>query len=193
MNMKKSELKLVLSFIGILWAVHFLNIMLPWELRSYGLVPRTLHGLLGILFGPFLHANMAHLMNNSVPLLVLGLAFLSLYRNHLVDSLIIILLIHGIGVWLFGRLAVHIGASGLVYGFITYLILFGFMRKEPVSIFLAVAVALYYGGSLLSGILPIHRFISWEGHLFGAMGGVFAAYLTRGEENREAQEAISPI
>ncbi|MDH3599714.1 MAG: rhomboid family intramembrane serine protease [Candidatus Tectomicrobia bacterium] len=171
--MNKSELKLVFSFIGILWGIHFLNIILPWELRALGLLPRTLRGLWGILFAPFLHANLAHLISNSVPLLVLSLAFLSLYRKHLVDAFIIILLIHGSGVWIFGRLAVHFGASGLLYGLITYLIIFGFLRKKPVSICLAVAVAIYYGGTLLLGILPIYRFISWEGHLFGAIGGIF--------------------
>ena len=190
--MKKCDLKLVLSFMGILWGIHFLNIILPWELRTLGLSPRTLHGLWGILFAPFLHANLAHLMSNSIPLLVLGLAFLSLYRQHLVDAFIIILLTQGIGVWIFGRVAVHFGASGLVYGLITYLIIFGVLRKKPVSICLAVAVAIYYGGTLLLGILPIYRFISWEGHLFGAIGGILAAFLTREEEQREAREPIAP-
>ena len=191
--MKKSALNLVLSFIGILWGIHFLNMILPWELRHLGLFPRTLHGLLGIPFAPLLHSSLSHLISNSIPLLVLGLALLSFYRQHLVDSVIIILLIGGIGVWVFGRSSVHIGASGLVYGLITYLIVFGFLRKNPVSICLAVSVAIYYGGVLLSGILPTHRFISWEGHLFGAIGGVAAAYLTREEEKREAQEVSSPI
>jgi membrane associated rhomboid family serine protease len=144
-------------------------------LDAFGIVPRTPAGLLGIATAPLLHADTAHLVANAVPLLVmLALLFWDRhYRPHL--TLGMVWIASGAGTWLIGRGdAVHIGASSLVYGLVAYLIVSGFLMKSVRSAVVAIVVLVAYGG-IFYGILPQTGWISWEGHLSGAIAGVLAA------------------
>ncbi|BAD80449.1 hypothetical protein syc2259_c [Synechococcus elongatus PCC 6301] len=164
--------------LGTMWAIALVNSLLfSNRLVFYGIRPRNLGGLWGILFAPFLHLNLAHLLANTVPFLVLGgLIILRSLRDFWV-TLGITLLVSGLGVWLFGSArSVHVGASGLVFGFFGFLLSSSlFDRSLPTLIFAVVAFFLY--GSLIWGVLPLQDGVSWEGHLFGFVGGAIAAKL----------------
>jgi len=142
----------------------------------YGVIPRTPIGLVGIPVMPFLHANFHHLISNTVPLLVL-LILLSGSRAESWEVVATIVVLGGALLWIFGRPAVHIGASGLISGLTAFLILSGFLEQRIVPLFIAIVVGFLYGTSLLLGVLPrLHSPVSWEGHLFGAIAGGIVAY-----------------
>jgi membrane associated rhomboid family serine protease len=144
-------------------------------LDRYGIVPRTLLGLRGILFSPLLHANFAHVGANALPLFVLLTLFLADTHYHRLRSLTMIWLLSGLGTWLIGRgNAVHIGASSLIYGLVAYLVVAGWLMKSWRSALVALFVLFLYGG-IAYGVLPQAGAISWEGHLCGAVAGVWAA------------------
>ncbi|MCI5145448.1 MAG: rhomboid family intramembrane serine protease [Candidatus Electrothrix sp. AR3] len=159
-----------------IWAVFLIDFLLPLQLNAYGIIPRTSRGLIGILFTNMLHANFRHLISNTVPLFVLSLLMVLFYRKIFIESLVIIIACGGILVWIFARPANHIGASMLIYGLAAFLVSYGLMKKKIVPVVVSIVVAFVYGGGMLSGILPTQVFISWEGHLFGAVGGTIAAY-----------------
>jgi len=162
-----------------IWAVYLVDFILPLRLNAYGIVPRTAGGLLGIPLTNFLHVNLRHLISNTVPLFVLSLLLTLFYRKIFFHVLIVIISSGGLLVWLLARSANHIGASMLIYGLAAFLISYGLLKRELIPVIVSIVVALIYGLSMLGGMLPFHGFISWEGHLFGAVGGVFAAYLFR--------------
>lgn len=162
------------AFITIIWIVFALDIFLPLE--SYGLVPRTLHGLIGIVAMPFLHGDFAHLLGNTIPLAVTML-LLAGSRANSGGIVVIIALLCGGGLWLFGRPALHIGASGVVFGLIAFHVFAGIFEKRLQSLILTVVVGLLYASTLLQGIVPFQRGVSWEGHLIGAIAGAFVALL----------------
>jgi len=176
----QEELKGILAFLGVVWAVFLIDSVVPGEFNSLGLIPRTLRGLTGVLTMPFLHANLQHLVSNTVPLFVL-LALLAGSRARSWEIVLGVLLLGGVLLWVCGRAAVHIGASGLVFGLAAFLIVSGFLERRLLAMAISVLVLLLYGGSLLTGVLP--RFgssISWDGHLCGAVAGALVAYgLTR--------------
>lgn len=162
-----------------IWAIYLLDLILPIRFNAYGVVPRTTGGLIGIPFSTFLHANLRHLVSNTIPLFVLTLLLALFYRKIFFNVILVIIGCGGILVWIFARTANHIGASMLIYGLAAFLISYGLVRRELVPVIVSIVVALVYGVGMLGGMLPFHGFISWEGHLFGAVGGVFAAYLFR--------------
>jgi membrane associated rhomboid family serine protease len=144
-------------------------------LDAGGIRPRTEAGLWGILFAPFLHAGFAHLLANTVPLLVLGWLVLLRGRRVFLSVTAVALLLGGLGVWLFGGPdTVHVGASGLVFGYLGYHFLRGYWERSRSAILIAVVAGVLYG-SAMWGILPIRRGVSWESHLFGFAGGAAAA------------------
>ena len=146
-------------------------------LDAYGVRPWSINGLRGILFAPFLHAGFPHLIANTVPFLVLGwLVMIKQVRDFVMVTLIV-MIISGLGIWVFGKpSSVHLGASSLIFGYFGFLLLRGYFERSPHSIFFSVIVAVLYGG-LLWGVLPGQTGISWQGHLFGFVGGGLAAYL----------------
>ena len=177
----REELNGVLVFVGVIWCVFFVGLVAPFKLDSFGVTPRTLVGLVGIPAMPFLHANLAHLLSNTIPLTVL----LLLLAGSKAKSWAIvaeIVLLGGVLLWLFGRQATHVGASGLISGLIVFLMVSGFLEKRIVPLVISVAVGFLYGGTLLWGILPrLGSQVSWDGHLFGAIaGGIIAYLLTKG-------------
>ncbi len=174
----REELNGVATFIGVLWAVYLLDWILPIQFADWGLVPRTLRGLVGIPLSPFLHASLAHLLGNTIPLAIL-LVLLAGSRARSWETVIEIVLVGGSLLWIFGRPAVHIGASGLVYGLIAYLIVSGFREQRLVPLAVAILVGFLYGGTLLWGVLPsVGSQVSWDGHLCGAIaGGLFGYFV----------------
>ena len=186
---------LLLIFVAAIWLVYLVNILVfGGDLNRYGLAPMALPyrflsefelsvpylagSLRGILLAPFLHGSFSHLMSNTFPLLLLG-GFVTLRGTKtLVGLSLFVIVLGGLLVWLVGRPAIHIGASGLVFGYFGYLVAQGWYERSFVSIAVAVAVLLLYGG-IIFGVLPQAGFISWEGHLFGLIAGVLAARMGR--------------
>ena len=173
----RRELHLILGFVALLWAICLLDYLLPLELTQFGLVPRTLWGLLGIGTMPFLHGGIGHLLSNTFPLLIL-LGLLAGSRSNSVEVVLLLIIATGSLLWLCGRSMSHVGASGLVYALIGYLLAAGYWERRPVSIAIALIVLFLYGGSLLWGFLPLQKYISWDGHLCGFISGLLVAYFT---------------
>jgi membrane associated rhomboid family serine protease len=175
----REEIHGVVLFVGTIWAVYFVSLVYP-NVDRYGVVPRRLGGLVGIAAMPFLHANLQHLISNTVPLVIL-LILVAGSRAESWEVVAVISCLGGLLLWIFGRPAVHIGASGLISGLATFLILSGFLEQRIVPLLIALLVGFLYGGTVLLGVVP--RFgsqVSWDGHLFGAIAGGLVAYaLTR--------------
>jgi len=158
----------------VLFLIFYVNQFLGGRLNYFGIIPRTGWGLLGILFSPLLHYNQAHLTANGVSLFLL-LVILFSHREYRPEvALASIWLLSGLGTWLIGRPSVHIGASGVIYGVVTYLIAAAWWLRSWRSAFLAVLILFLYGG-IFYGMLPHAGFVSWEAHLSGAIAGVLAA------------------
>lgn len=202
MRDKLGALLILLMFVALIWLVHLVNgFVFDGGLNRYGLSPMALpyrwlsefelsvpyltRSLRGILFSPLLHGGFSHLMSNTLPLLILG-GFVALRgARTFVGVSLFVMLLGGLLVWLVGRPAIHIGASGLVFGYFGYLLAQGWYDRSFVSILVAVVVVMLYGG-IIFGALPQGGFISWEGHLFGLIAGGLAA---RGSRNKnEADE-----
>nr|WP_290227410.1 rhomboid family intramembrane serine protease [Trichocoleus desertorum] len=166
------------SFIVCIWLLEIIDLFVFRNaLNLYGIRPRSISGLWGILFAPFLHGGLGHLMANTIPFLVLGwFVMLREISDFFIVSLITILA-SGLGVWLFGSAnSIHIGASGVVFGYFGFLVSRGYFERSMVGIAVSLLVGTLYG-SLIWGVLPIRNGISWEGHLFGFLGGLLAARL----------------
>ncbi|MDZ7637101.1 MAG: rhomboid family intramembrane serine protease [Bryobacterales bacterium] len=171
---------LAFALVCVIWAVFAVDALFPvLGLHRYGIHPRTLFGLAGILFAPLLHAGLYHVAVNTVPLFVMLVLLHVQSAKRAGGALVQIWLLTGLGSWLIGRSGfIHIGASGLVYGLLTYLIAAGFYQRDWKSILIGGVVLFSYGG-LLWRILPTYWFISWEAHLCGAVAGVLVASWTR--------------
>lgn len=169
----------VLGLVAAMWAVFLVNAALGDLLvRTLGIAPRDVGGLDGVVFAPLLHGGVQHLASNTLPLLVLGfLAFLEGARRF-AAAIGICWLTSGIGTWIFGD-GLTIGASGVVFGLFTYLITRGFYNRDWKQILLAAVLFAVYG-SILWGVLPtVGSDVSWQAHLFGALGGILAAFLLK--------------
>ena len=180
-------------FIGAIWVVYFVSLVFP-GVDQYGVIPRRLGGLVGIAAMPFLHANLQHIISNTIPLFVL-LILLAGSRAESWEVVIIIAVLGGLLLWIFGRPAVHIGASGLISGLAAFLILSGFLEQRIIPLLIALLVGFLYGGSLILGIVPhFGSQVSWDGHLCGAIAGGFVAYvLTRGSRLRSRESLAMSV
>lgn len=169
--------RLMVLLVILLWVIEGLDFVL-WnvDLDWYGIRPRTGLGLRNIFFAPWLHVNFSHLLANTVPLAVLGWLVAYQGRRRFVTVSLIVMLISGLGVWLFGSpQSLHLGASGVIFGYWGFLLAYGFWARQFTALLVAVLVFIFYG-SLLWGLLPIWPGVSWTGHLFGFLGGIAAAY-----------------
>ena len=173
----------------MLWVIAALDHFTGLDLHRFGVVPRDSASVLGIPLHVFVHDGFFHLLSNTGPLLVLGGLVGMRGAGTLLAVSIFITVFAGAGVWLVGRDGVHIGASSLVFGYFGYLVARGFFERSFMSILIAVAVAVFYGG-LFFGLLPLGGFVSWEGHLFGLIGGVILAWVS-GRDRRDRQAANS--
>lgn len=167
---------IVIAFVALLWVIEIAGAVLPVSLDGFGIVPRSVDGLSGILSAPLLHVGFGHLIANSGPLLVLGFVLFLSGTRTAVAATVVIWLIAGVGTWLTGAPgSVHLGASGVVFGWIVYLVVRGFVTRHWVEIVVGVIVLAVYGG-VLWGALPGTPGVSWQSHLFGAVGGAIAAF-----------------
>lgn len=177
----KARVALLALFVGSMWAVFFVSAALPFlQLNRHGVVPRTMSGLQGILFAPWLHAGLWHIMANTGGLIVLGWLAMWPRVANFWHATIGAMLGAGLCAWLLGApYSVHIGASGVVFGYAGYLVARGFYTRSILSMLVALFVASSYGLSMLFGALPIYPGVSWQSHVGGALGGIIAARLSR--------------
>ncbi len=168
-------LRTLAALVAILWAVELVNALDSYRLDRDGIVPRSVSHLDGIVFAPFLHASFSHLLSNTVPFVILGFAIALAGAGRLLLVSLIVALVSGAGTWLTAPGGtVTVGASGVVFGYATYLISRGLFNRRIVEIALGLVVLLLFGGALAYDLIP-HAGISWEAHLFGGIGGVLAA------------------
>jgi membrane associated rhomboid family serine protease len=168
-------LRALLALVAIMWAVELVNVLDDYRLDRDGIVPRSASHLDGVLFAPFLHASFSHLLGNTVPFVILGFAIALAGAGRLLLVSLIVALVSGLGTWLTAPAGtVTVGASGIVFGYAAYLVSRGLFDRRIGEIALGVLVALLFGGALLSDLVP-RSGISWQAHLFGAIGGVLAA------------------
>ncbi len=181
-----------LRFVALLWVVHGIQYLFNLDLGYYGIYPREVIGLRGIVLAPLIHGSWGHLLSNTPPLFALSAMLLFFYRRVAIPSFILIYLLTGLMVWLFGRSVFHIGASGVIYGLVAFLFWSGIFRRNARAIALALIVVFYYG-SMFMGILPGQEGISWESHLLGALVGIVVAFASRGQlEEAEKQLRSKP-
>jgi membrane associated rhomboid family serine protease len=167
---------LVAVMAAVMWAVEIVDVV-AGDLDSAGIRPRDPEGLVGIVAAPFLHGGFGHLFGNTIPFVVLGAVIALSGLMRVVSVTAIVALVGGLGVWLVApATTLHIGASGIVFGFITYLIARGLWSRRALHLVVGFIVLFVYGGTLLFGFVPTPG-VSWQGHAFGAVGGVLAAWL----------------
>ena len=167
-----------LLFVLILWVIRLVEVQFDLDFAKYGILPRTVSGLKGILLSPFIHGDWKHLFNNSVPLIILGWAMFYFYRSLALKVILWSFVLSGFYTWISARYAHHIGASGLVYALFGFLMISGFLRKYIPLVAVSFLVAFLYG-SLVWGILPWDKSISWEGHFWGLLVGLVLAIIYR--------------
>ena len=174
----KRPLTIIGSFIVLLWIIEIIDqLLFRQSLDNFGVHPRSLIGLWGILWAPFLHRGFQHLIANTGPILVLGTIIMisRSVRDFFITSLIVIL-VGGFGTWLIGPAdSVHLGASGLIFGYFGFLLISAYFERSCRSVAIALVVLLLYSG-IIWGVLPQGNGISWQTHLFGFVGGWIAAY-----------------
>jgi membrane associated rhomboid family serine protease len=184
---RTNGLLLVAAMVALMWMLEIVDVAADHRLDNYGIHPRDIDGLAEIFAAPFLHAGFGHLISNTVPFLAMGAAIAlgGLLRVALVT--LIVAVVSGAGTWLIaGSNSVHLGASGVVFGFASYLVSRGILSRRLSELAVGVVVVAIWGIGLLQGLLPQER-ISWQAHLFGAIGGVVAAAVLAGR--REARPA----
>ncbi len=163
-------------FVFLMWVAFCMDFLLGFHLSNLGITPRTTYGLIGIATAPLLHANIPHLVSNTIPMIFLGGVLFYFYPKVANKVFISCYFFTNVMVWVFARGGFnHIGASGLIYGLAFFLMFFGVFRKDMKSIFISLVVILLYSG-LFFGLFPTIPGISWESHLFGGVVGVIAAY-----------------
>lgn len=168
-------MNMALAAVCLLFLAHLLNYLFGMRFLQFGIIPRTAQGLWGILFSPFLHGNAAHLLANCSALLAL-LFFLFANKKYRAEEVLLwVWFLSGLGTWLIGRPAPHVGASGIIYGLIAYLFFAGFWMKGWKPVLVALVILLLYGGAIY-GVIPGEQRMSWEGHLSGALAGLGLAW-----------------
>lgn len=167
-----------LSIVIIFWLVKLVENLYQLNFTTLGILPLQPEGLQGILLSPFIHSSYDHLLSNSIPFLILTFALLYFYRNLAYRIFMLIYILSGICVWLGGRDAWHIGASGIVYGLASFLFFSGVFRRDANLLTIGIIVVFLYG-SMFWGIFPIKPEISWESHLWGAVSGLLLAFYYR--------------
>jgi membrane associated rhomboid family serine protease len=189
----------ILTFVALLYLVELIDVTMHNSLDVNGIRPLTTDGLWGIIFAPLLHAGWPHLMANTIPLLVLGFLVTLAGLSRFVWATAIIWIVGGFGTWLIGNVGSscgptdHIGASGLIFGYLTFLLVFGLFVRRVWNIIIGLIVFFVYGGVLL-GAMPVLNVcggVSWQGHLCGGIAGVVAAYLLSApERNARAKRKV---
>ena len=186
------KITIPLLLVGSLWVIKFVELFFGLRFVRYGIYPRELDGILGILTSPFVHSDFKHLISNSFPLLILTSVMILFYKRSALFSLLLITILTGLAVWIFARPSYHIGASGVVYGLVAFVFWSGIFRKNVKSIILSLIVLMLYSGLFLGILPPEEANISWESHLAGALVGIFVALLFKGVKEEDEQERKYP-
>ena len=181
--MNKSDKRLFINalvfpflFIVIMWAVKLIEIQFDLQniIREFGVSPRELSGIKGVLFAPFIHKDLLHLSNNSLPILILGWFLFFSYNKIANEIFLWLFLVSGLWLWVIGRPSLHIGASGVIYSLASFLFVSGIIRKNPRLSSISLIVVFLYG-SMIWGVFPTKPTVSWEGHLSGLVSGIIVA------------------
>ena len=162
----------------IIWSVKIFEIVFDYDFTEYGVLPRNFNGLIGILFSPLIHSDINHLLSNSLPVIILCLLIFNFYSQIAKKIFIYLYFISGLWLWCIGRESFHIGASGLIYAMASFLFFSGILRKNSQLSAVALLVIFIYGG-LFWGLFPIHKNVSWEGHLTGFIAGILVSFIFR--------------
>jgi membrane associated rhomboid family serine protease len=172
----KSQFNIIGTFIAIFWIVEIVNqTFFGDRLDYFGIIPRDIVGLRGIILAPFLHTDFTHLIANTVPFAILAWFVMLQDTDDFFTVSFYSMIVSGIGVWLFARPnSITVGASGVIFGYLGFLLLRGYFQKNTPSIALSLMVVFLYGG-MIWGVLPSNPHVSWLGHLFGFIGGILAA------------------
>ncbi len=168
----------VLVLVALIWVVEIVNLFLGHRLVSFGIFPRSFTGLIGIPLAPMLHGGFWHAVSNTVPLLILGSLTLAGGKRMFWETTVNVTLLSGALVWIFAREAYHVGASGLVFGYLGVIFARAYIERSITTIAIAIVTAMAYGG-LLWGILPLRSHVSFESHLFGLIAGFVVVWLDR--------------
>ena len=184
---------LVAGMAAVMWVVEIADQIADGRLDAYGIEPREVDGLDGVVFAPFLHAGFDHLIGNTIPFLLLGFAIALGGIARVAAVTAIVAVVGGLGTWLVAPAnTVHIGASGIVFGYAAYLVARGIYSRSVTQIALGLVVLAVWGTTLLRGLVPEDG-ISWQGHLFGAIGGVLAARLLHRRAVRAGTEGPAAL
>lgn len=173
-----TSLKFSAIVLIIIWSVKIFEIVFDYDFTEYGVLPRKFNGLIGILFSPLIHSDVNHLLSNSLPVIILCLLIFNFYSQIAKKILIYLYFISGLWLWCIGRDSFHIGASGLIYAMASFLFFSGILRKNSQLSAVALLVIFIYGG-LFWGLFPIHKNVSWEGHLTGFIAGILVSFIFR--------------
>lgn len=180
----KSELLRSIAFplliTALIWLIELGATISNVRLITFGIYPRTAEGLIGIITSPFIHGDLDHILSNTGPLLIVSTGLIYFYKELAYKVMALIWVMTGFWVWMFARPEWHIGASGLIYGFVCFLFFSGILRKDTRLTAISLLVTFLYG-SLVWGILPVNQLISWESHLLGSVAGIFCAFYFRKE------------
>ena len=175
-----STLFIPLLFLLMMWLVKIIEMNFQINFVRYGVFPKTIDGLKGVLFSPFIHKDFTHLINNSYPIIILGGMLFAIYHKIATQLFIWLYFIAGFWLWVIGRPSFHIGASGLIYALASFLLVSVIIRKNPRLTAVSMLVIFLYG-SMIWGLLPTKEPISWEGHLAGFIAGILVAIFYRNE------------
>lgn len=189
-NPRFDGLRIVLGMSALMWVLEVIDQLANNRLDQYGIEPRDGDGLIGVVAAPFLHSGFDHLASNTVPFLLMGFVIAAQGAVRVLAVTAIVALVSGLGTWLIApEHTIHIGASGIVFGYATYLLSRGFFNRSVLELAVGGVVAVVYGTALLGGFVPEDG-VSWQGHFFGAVGGILAArgLATRSKAERNGGE-----
>lgn len=186
----RTQAAILSTSVALMWAIEIIDIfVLQGRLDRFGIRPYSIPGLWGILFAPFLHGGFSHLIANTVPFITLGWLVMLQETSDFFIVTAIAMVVGGLGTWLTGSPgSIHIGASGVVFGYLGFLLFRGYFLRNVPSIAVSLVVGLFYGG-LIWGVLPIQAGVSWQGHLFGFIGGAIAAKFLSGDTRTNSRNS----
>lgn len=170
--------QLVIVVTAMMWLIEVVDALLfDHGLDRHGIIPRSWDGLDGIIWAPWLHGGFRHLLTNTLPFMILG-GFVALEGiRRWVSVTVFVVVFGGVATWVLARPAIHIGASGLIFGYAGFLLVAGFVEKSLKGLLSAIVVGVLFGGMVLRGITPVASWVSWESHLFGLVAGILAAFV----------------
>lgn len=171
---------LILPLFGaiLMWTIHIISVVGGYDLSYLGVYPKHVSGLIGVITAPFIHGDFQHLTSNTIPFIFLSWMITYFYKEVAIKAILMIYILTGLAVWGFAREVYHIGASGVVYGLVAFVFWSGIFVKDIRSIVLSMVVTVLYSGMFV-GIVPNQEGISWESHLYGALVGIFVAFVTK--------------